>query len=217
MRIAVIACDMIKNEIASLIADDPDVTEVVYLEAALHIYPEKMRDAIVDQINGLEGQVDAVFLGYGYCQSLKDIEQLVNVPTVLPPYDDCIMFLLTPERYATEIDHQVGTWFMSPGWAEVSAQMVVKELKLERAIKYGRDPMEMAKRLFTHYKRGVFFNTGVPQGELEPYREKARQFCKDFGLDFEEIEVPQSPILREQWERCKCLAAAGGDEATTPA
>jgi len=207
MRIAVIACDMIKNEIAALIDGDPDITEVVYLEAALHIYPEKMRDAIVEQINALEGTVDAVFLGYGYCQSLKDIEQLVNVPTVLPPYDDCIIFMLTPERYAQEIEHEVGTWFMSPGWAEVGAHMVIKELKLDRALKYGRDPMEMAKRLFTHYKRGLFFNTGLPDAELGPYREKAQQFCSDFSLEFQETAVAESPILREELERCKRLAS----------
>lgn len=207
MRIAVIACDMIKREVARLIENDPDITEVIYLEAALHIHPEKMRDAIVEQINALEGRADAVFLGYGYCQSLKDIEQLVRVPTVLPPYDDCIMFMLTPERYATEIEREVGTWFMSPGWAEVGAHMVIKELKLDRALKYGRDPMEMAKRLFTHYKRGLFFNTGLPDEELGPYREKAQQFCTDFNLDFEETSVPESPILREELDRCKRLAA----------
>jgi hypothetical protein len=206
MRIAVIACDMIKREIAQLVDNDPDITEVVYLEAALHIHPEKMRDAIVEQIEQVANHVDAVFLGYGYCQSLKGIEDLVSVPTVLPPYDDCIMFLLTPERYQQEMAAEVGTWFMSPGWAEVSAQMVIKELKLDRALKYGRDPMEMAKRLFTHYKRGVFFNTGLPEEELAPHREKAMQFCDDFGLEFQEIAEPKSTILAEQLALCKALA-----------
>lgn len=206
MRIAVIACDMIKQEIARLVDGDPDITEVVYLEAALHIKPERMRDAIIEQIESLKGQVDAVFLGYGYCQSLKGIEEAVSIPTVLPPYDDCIMFLLTPERYRAEITRQVGTWFMSPGWAEVSAQMVIKELKLDRATRYGKDPMEMAKRLFTHYKRGLFFNTGLPPGELEHYRVQAKKFCEDFGLDFDEIEVEPSPLLHDELERAKRLA-----------
>jgi hypothetical protein len=214
MRIAVIACDMIKLEIDRLIADDPDITEVVYLEAALHVYPEKMRDALVEQIDALEGRVDAVFLGYGYCQSLKDIEQLVRVPTVLPPYDDCIQFLLTRERYDQEIEREIGTWFMSPGWAEVGAHMVIKELKLDRALKYGRDPMEMAKRLFTHYKRGLFFNTGLPDEQLEPYRDKAKEFCADFSLTFEETSAADSPILREELARCKRLAAAGAVRAS---
>lgn len=209
MRIAVIACDMIKHEIAQLVESDPDISEVIWLEAALHIHPEKMRDAIVEQIDQLEGSVDAVFLGYGYCQSLKGIEELVSVPTALPPYDDCIIMMLTPERYRAYIEEQVGTWFMSPGWAEVSAEMVIKELKLERVVKYGRDPMEMAKRLFVHYKRGLFFNTGLAEDELAPYREHAKKFCDDFGLAFEQVEVPPSPILAEELERCKQLVRTG--------
>lgn len=206
MRIGVIACDMIKSELARLIATDPDITEVVYLESVLHIHPEKMRDAVVEQIESLEGHVDAVFLGYGYCQSLKGIEERVSVPTVLPPYDDCIQLLLTPERYRVLIDQEVGTWFMSPGWADVSAQMVIRELRLERALKYGRDPMEMAKRLFTHYRRGVFFNTGATGDELDTARKSARKFCEDFSLRFEEIDCPESPILAEQLERTRRLA-----------
>jgi len=217
MRIAVIACDMIKNEIARLIEGDPDITEVIFLEAALHIHPEKMRDEIVEHVNALKGTVDAVFLGYGYCQSLKGIEELVDVPVVLPPYDDCIVFMLTPERYAAEIEREVGTWFMSPGWAEVGAHMVIKELKLDRALKYGRDPMQMAKRLFTHYKRGLFFNTGLAEDELGPYRAQAREFCTDFDLAFEETAISDSPILREQLDRCKQLATrrAAGTPGST--
>lgn len=210
MRIAVIACGTIRREIARLVESDPDISEVIYLEAALHVHPERMRDAIIEQIDALEGRVDAVFLGYGHCGSLKGIEQYVRVPTVLPPYADCITFLLTPERYAAELEAEAGTWFMSPGWAEVGAHAVIKELDLDQAPEYGRDPMEMAKRLFRHYRRGLFFNTGLPEEKLGPLREKAREFCEDFSLVFEETSVTGSPILREELERCKRLAAAQG-------
>jgi hypothetical protein len=212
MRIAVIACDMIKREIDALIGSDPDITEVVYLEAALHIYPDRMREAIIEQIDALEGTVDAVFLGYGYCQSLKGIETAVNVPTVLPPYDDCVIMMLGPERYRAEIEREVGTWFMSPGWAEVSAQMVIKELKLERAARYGRDPMEMAKRLFTHYRRGLFFNTGTPAEEVESCRAQARTFCADFGIEYEEAGEASLDLIAAELERCKQLAREAASE-----
>lgn len=44
---------------------------------------------------------------------------------------------------------------MSPGWAEVGAQRVIRELKLDRAARYGRYPMGMACSLFTRYCRGI--------------------------------------------------------------
>jgi hypothetical protein len=71
-----------------------------------------------------------VFLGYGYCQSLKGFDEEFDFPVILPQVDDCIALLLTPERYAEEIKKEVGTWFMTPGWAEVGAEMVIKELHL---------------------------------------------------------------------------------------
>jgi hypothetical protein len=72
---------------------------------------------------------------------------------------------------------------MTPGWAEIGAQLIIKELKLERATRYGWDPMEMARRLFTHYRRGIFIDTGV-EGR-EAYMEKAQAFCEDFNLAME--------------------------------
>jgi len=203
VRIAVIACDMIRRELDELIAGDPDISEVVYLEMALHVYPEKMRAAIIEQIERVSGDVDAVFLGYGYCQSLKGIEEMVDVPVVMPQMDDCISILLTPERYAAEIKKEVGTWFMSPGWAEVGAEMVVKELHLDRATRYGKDPLEMAKRLFTNYTRGLVIDTGV--GHLDEVRANAHRFCEDFGLRYEET-AERSPVLADTLAQCKRAA-----------
>jgi hypothetical protein len=207
MRIAVIACDTLRTEISRLVEDDPDISEVVYLESALHIDPRGLRTAVAGLIDSLVGRADAVFLGYGRCRSLSGIEVDAKVPTVLPQYDDCISILLTPHRRRAEIEKEAGTWFMSPGWAGVDAGRIVRELGLDRAGTYGRDPMDMAKRLFTHYKRGLFFNTGIPADEVGPYREQAKQFCSDFSLEYEETEVADPPILREELERCKRLAA----------
>lgn len=203
MKIGVIACDMIKRELAPLIADDPDITEVVWLEAALHVYPEKMKTAIVEQIEAIAPSVDVVFLGYGFCQSLKGVEELVDVPVVMPQFDDCISIMITPERYEAEKKVEIGTWFMTPGWAEVGAEMVIKELHLDRATRYGKDPMDMAKRLFTHYRRGLYLDNGVGD---EKTRSLAKAFCEDFSLRYEE-STAESPILADHLAKAKRLAA----------
>jgi len=91
----------------------------------------------------------------------------------------------------------------APGWAEVGAEMVIKELKLDRAIRYGKDPMVLAKRLFTHYRRGLFVHTGV--GDAEDFASRARDFCADFGLRYEE-STAESGILADELVRCKRLA-----------
>ena len=202
MRIGVIACDMIKRELERVLPDFPEVSEVVWLESALHVYPERMKETIVERINGMKGMVDVIFLGYGYCQSLRGIEAEVDIPVVLPQYDDCLAMLMTPERYAAEKKKEVGTWFMTPGWAEIGAELVIKELHLERVRKYGWDPMAMARRLFTHYRRGLYVDTGV--GDNDYFLAKAEQFCRDFDLTLETTEA-DSGILAEELERCRKL------------
>ena len=200
VRIGVIACDMIKLELEKVLQAYPEVAEIVWLESALHVYPERMKQTIIERINGMKGEVDVIFLGYGYCQSLKGIEQEVDFPVILPQHDDCLAILLTPARYAEEKKKECGTWFMTPGWAEIGAELVIKELHLERARKYGKDPMAMAKRLFTHYRRGLYIDTGV--GNDAYFQEKAAQFCRDFDLVLEKT-CAESGVLAEELEKCR--------------
>jgi len=151
----------------------------------------------------MKDRIDVVFLGYGFCQSLQEIENEVDVPVVMPRLDDCISILLTPERYAAEKRKEVGTWFMTPGWAEVGINIVIKELHLDRAVKYGKNPVDMAKRLLTHYRRGLFIETGV--GDRDDLLKKAEAFCGIFGMTLEETAA-DSRILEETFEKCAVVA-----------
>jgi hypothetical protein len=202
MRIGVIACDMIKLELEKVLPNYPEVIDIVWLESAQHVYPKRMKETIIERINQMKDTVDVIFLGYGYCQSLKGIEDEVDIPVILPQHDDCLAMLMTPERYAEEKKKEVGTWFMTPGWADIGAELVIKELHLERARKYGKDPMALAKRLFTHYRRGLYIDTGV--GDTNYFLEKATQFCKDFELVLEKTAV-ESGILDEELARCRSI------------
>jgi len=195
MRIGIVACDILKLELEKALKNFEWGNDVVYLDAALHVNPDNMRERIVEEVNKLKGQVDGVFLGYGFCQSLKGIEADCTVPVVLPQVDDCISLLMGPERYAQEVKKEVGTWFMTPGWAEIGAEMVIKELHLDRVVKYGRDPMDMARRVFQHYRRGLLIDTGV--GDREQTLSRARSFCADFNLDLE--ETSSDPVLLTEW------------------
>ena len=205
MRIGVIACDMMRSEIAALLADDPDVVSVVYLDSALHVRPAEMRETVAEHVRTLSDEVDAIFLGYGRCRALSGIEEISDVPVHLPQHDDCISMLLSPERRAEEIEREAGTWFMSPGWARVSMEMIISEMRLDRANELGHDPTAMAKRLFTNYRRGLLFNTGLPEAEFALCREQARAFCEDLDLALEETESPPKTGLLAEYESFKRL------------
>ena len=202
MKIGIVACNVIKREIDKLLPDFPEVTQIIYLDGALHIDSANLKEAVKSSVTAMKECVDVVFLGYGYCQSLKGIEEELDVPVVLPQLDDCISLLLTPERYAEEIRKEVGTWFITPGWAAINAEMIIKGLQLDRVVKYGKDPMDMAKRLFTHYRRGLLIDTGV-EDDLD-FTALSEAFCHDFNLIMDKTTSNLS-LLREWLERCRTV------------
>ncbi len=209
VRIGVIACNVMKREMDQLLQEVPDIVEAIYLEIALHCYPQRMKETIKEQIRLMQNKVDVIFLGYGYCQSLKGIEDEFEIPIVAPHMDDCIQILMTPEKYASAIREEAGTWFMTPGWADAGPEMVIRELKADRVARYGKDPLEIARRLFVHYRRGLFVDTGV--GENEGFVDRAAEFCKTFNLTLEQTTGTKS-VLRECLKRAQTLAMKRPDQ-----
>lgn len=195
IRIGVIACEMIKRELELVLPKFPDVTEVVWLEGALHVDPPEIKKRVIDQINEMKGRVDVIFLGYAYCESLKGIEAEVDIPVVLPPYDNCIIMMLTPERYEEEMKKVTGTFFLTPGLAEGGSELVIRDLHLDRARKHGKDPMDLARLLFANYRRCLYIDTGV--GQRDYFLAKAEKFCRDFNLVLEETITDTSAIEKE--------------------
>lgn len=209
VRIGVIACDMMRSEIEALVDGDPRVVSVAHLSSSLHMRPEELREAVEERVRLVAREVDAVFLGYGGCRALGGIGEVdLGVPVFLPRFDDCISMLLSPERRAEEIEREAGTWFMSPGWAGVSREMIIREMGFERAAELGHDPVMLAKRMFSNYRRGLLFNTGLPEAEFALRREQAHEFCEDLGLALEEIETGPGSGLKDEYERFR--AALGG-------
>jgi hypothetical protein len=204
VRLGVIACTALKPELERLLTPVPEVSRVIYLEAALHNHPRNMRQRLKAEIRALAPLVDAVFLGYGFCRSLRGLERECDVPVILPQIDDCISLLLTPQRHAEEIRREAGTWFMPPGYAKVSAQMVIKALNLDRLARHGKDPMAMARRLFTHYRRGLFIDTGA--GDRQALLAGARQFCEDFNLTLE-TTTADTRLLAAWLDKARAAAA----------
>ena len=80
LRIGILGCDAIRNEIEIVTANDPDVVYREYLEFGLHLHPDDLKNMIIKKLESLPVDVDALFLGYGYCQALKDVPKIANVP-----------------------------------------------------------------------------------------------------------------------------------------
>jgi hypothetical protein len=203
IRVGIVACEILKREIEQLTKDDPDIVHREYLEFALHVDSAILRAKVQEKVNGLKGKVDSVFLGYGICQSLREIPKALEVPTAMLESDDCIGTLITPVEYEREKRVCVGTWFSTPGWAELGADGVIKELHLDSAKSQGYDPMYFMKVLFEGYSRCLYVYTGVEAEET--YLEKSKAFAESLNLRHECRDCDLK-VLRKALAEAKSLA-----------
>ena len=207
MRLAIVACDILKEEIEFLTKDDPDFVHREYLEFALHENPEHMRDVIIEKVNSLKGKIDAVFLGYAICSSLENVTERFDVPAAMLPGADCIDALLGTEEYNREKKICAGTWFSSPGWANEGLNGLIKELHLDSM--EGYDPSFFFDIIFASYERVLFIDTGI--GNEEEYRRKSEDFASELKLGHDCRKCGLGRI-QETIDRTKALGAAASSQ-----
>jgi hypothetical protein len=198
-----VACEILKREIDKLVEGDPDIVHKEYLEFALHVDSANLKAKVEEKVNALKGQVDAVFLGYAVCQSLRDITKRLEVPAVMLESDDCIGVFLSPEGYAHEKRICTGTWFSSPGWAELGWDGVVKELHLDSMKDQGYDAEYFMKLIFQGYSRCLFIDTGV--SEMVKYEALAADLAQRLNLRYERTSSA-SDMLEVGIRKTKALA-----------
>ncbi len=181
MKIGIIACESFKKELDVLTENDPDIGYKEYLEFGLHIYPDDLKRTVREKVDALEGRVDAVLLGYGICNSLRDITDDLRVPTVRLDADDCIGVLLTTEEYAKERRKCAGTLYNTPYFAQRGLDRIKLELK-EKVPNYEELGFNMEwylDKLFDGYSRVLFIDDGLCDTEtLIKMSEKTAQELK---------------------------------------
>jgi len=185
MKIGIIACETFERELEVLTKGDKDITHKEYLEFGLHEYPEELKKAVVDKVNSLEGKVDAVLLGYGICNSLRDIVKEMRVPTVQLVGDDCIGVLITPEEYSRERKICAGTMYHTPYFSKMGREWFERKLK-EQMPNYkeiGVDIDWYLAVMFDGYQRVLFIDDGL--GNMEEFESMSKQFAADLHLRYE--------------------------------
>lgn len=203
MKVAVIACEIFKHELDTILENDPDVVSKEYLEYALHNEPEKMKRTICEKVNALQGKVDSVFLAYAVCQTLKGVTDELKVPTAMLDAEDCIGVLLTQMEYADEKQKCPGTWFNSPGWAEMGIEGAIKDNHCDCMPDSGFTSIELLGMIFDGYERCLYVDTGV--GDKPKLTALSVEFADALSLRHE-TRKGSLEMLRSGLEKAKKLA-----------
>lgn len=211
MRIGIVACETFRRELDMITQGDEDIVHKEYLEFGLHEYPEELKRTVVEKVNALEGKVDAVFLGYGYCQSLKGITARMRVPTVMIEADDCVGAFLTPSGYERERKTCAGTWYATPAFCEMGKEWFQKRLEsqmpaeqLKELEATGYDASWFLHQLFDGYSRALFIDTGI--GDRDYFEALSRKFASELDLRHECCAGTLS-IVRDALQATKDLGA----------
>lgn len=207
MKIGIVACESFRKEMDLLTEGDPDIVHKEYLEFGLHSYPQDLKKAVVEHVNALQGKVDAVFLVFGTCNSLKDVCKELVVPTVTIEADDCVGALLTNEEYAREKKICAGTLFAIPFISEMGTEYFEKELysKMPNYEELGVDAQWFLDMLFSGYSRLLFVDTGV--GDLNDLQERSKDMADRLELRYEERQGTLQG-LRDRLQDTKDLASS---------
>lgn len=209
MRIGILACDAIKDEIEEIVKWDQDVICYrEYVDFGYHLNPDEMKTVLTKKIDDLVGKVDLIFLGYAHCQSLKGLPDMMRVPTVMLEYDDCIAALMTPDRYSSEKRCGEITWFYPSGWAKYGPEGLTKLFHLDTVKEY--PPEFFLSLMFDGFKRCLFVDTGI--GDIPTCHGHSCQLARTLGLKHESTSGSVE-LIRDAWTRAKEVAASLSKES----
>lgn len=200
MRLLLIGCEMIREELGDAAARSPHEVEVRFLPRALHDQGARaMRSALQTAIDAAEpGRWDAIALGYGLCgNGLAGVEARA-IPLVVPRAHDCITLLIGDRaRFARDHQDHPGTYYRSKGWIDhgqgfdpaARRRTGVGQSLAELIARYGEDNGRYLHEEFNRYRaayqRLAFVATGL---EPDPrWEDQARREAEQSGWQFETI------------------------------
>lgn len=177
----IIACEVLRDEIERV---NPGL-EIEFVPGALHDFPDKLRAALQERIDGTSGARE-ILLCCGRCSNGGAGLRAGPHRLVLPAVDDCISLALgSRRRYLAEHSRCPGTYYYTRGWVDFIDDPYKDYLKI--VPKYGEHKAAaLARMILANYTRLAIIDTGVvPLAGLRPYVDKVAAF---YGLPVEVLQ-----------------------------
>lgn len=189
----IITCHVLWRELCYYASLSTNVFDFVFLKQGLHNTPDILRKELQAAIDAVEGNYDAILIGYGLCSN--GIEGIVarGIRLVVMRGHDCITFLLgSKERYKKYFDEHPGTYWYSPGWIDTTSQPGKERYEQtyqSYVEKFGEDNakylMEMEQGWFREYSIAAYTDFGV--GDTGHYKEYTRKCADWLGWTYDEL------------------------------
>lgn len=175
-RILLIACGALAREILDLKAENGwQHMDLTCLPANLHLYPDKITDAVRASVAKHRAAYDSIFVVYADCGTgghLQTACKEMGVEMVSGPH--CYSFFEGNERFAKQSEIEITTFYLTDFLVRQFEAFVIKPMGLDRH-------PELRDMYFGNYEKLVY----QAQTDNPALTEKAKAAAQTLGLSFE--------------------------------
>lgn len=193
MSTIILTCTTLENYVTEAQKTCKTDYPVVYLNKKYHIEPAKMREKILETIDGLPEDVDTVLVCMGFCGgSWQDIS--CSKKLVIPRVDDCVSLVMTVTDDVNPCTKEMGHMYVFGGESEgFSIGGIYDSLVGEYGEEMGESVFDM---MFEHYRNVDIIDTGIYDCYDPEFVEKVQRDADRIHADID--YVPGSNHLFEK-------------------
>jgi hypothetical protein len=175
-RILLIACGALAREILDLKkANGWDHMDLTCLPAKLHLYPEKITEAVKESVAKHRNDYDEIFIVYADCGTgglLQTACDDMGIQMISGPH--CYSFFEGNEQFAEQSESEFTAFYLTDFLVRQFDAFVIKPMGLDRH-------PELRDMYFGNYTKLVY----QAQTDDPALTEKAKEAAKTLGLAFE--------------------------------
>lgn len=165
MRIKVLACRTLQDEIEFLMDNGDLQYEVIWVESGLHNVPSRLHlrlQELIDQVR----ECDRLLLAFGRCGNSVLKLKSKDFSLVIPRVEDCISLFFGSDSDRNKYAAENAAYYLTQGWMRGERNLWVEyEHSVDR---FGAETArEIADIMYSHYDQLALLDTGVyPMEEL---------------------------------------------------
>nr|WP_320027022.1 DUF1638 domain-containing protein [uncultured Acetobacterium sp.] len=207
MKRLLIACETIKDEVEMAMQKTGVELEVVWMSNLLHDSPERLKNALQEEIDKAEDRFDELLFAYGNCGNGLLGLKSEKATLIIPRYGDCIDILLCEKENLERI--RTSTYFLTQGWLK-GEKSLDKEYQ-HNLEKYGESRARRVMNImFKNYKNLMLIDTGAY--DLAEHLPRVNDIGELIGLEVVVDQGSISPLeklVTGQWDNGFCIIPPG--------